>query len=86
MVTATETYRIYLLKNPMSRRSVISTLKSLNPPEGAAHQYKFLEEIPWYSNGDDIPPSSDKLLCRAYFLKASNNRVRLEGECIRIEY
>ena len=55
MVTATETYRIYLLKNPMSRRSVISTLKSLNPPEGAAHQYKFLEEIPWYSNGDDIP-------------------------------
>lgn len=85
-MTATETYRLYFLKKPTSRKEIISTLKSLNPPEGAAHQYKFLQEIPWYSNGVEIPLGPDKLLSGAFFLKASNNRVRLEGECISLQY
>ena len=65
---------LYLVNKPTarSRRGIISTIKSMKPPEAAVHDYKY--------------DSPDKLLYGAMFLKQIGNRVRPEGEVVKIEY
>lgn len=68
-----------------NRRGIISTIKSMNPPEAPVHIYQFLDNIVDVADKAELD-RTNKLLIGAYFLKQIGNRVRQDGESIKIEY